>query len=74
MDEERTRSRSLMALHQVISQGVEGTSMPACASLSEHDRWSLAFHVGTLAFKDTDLEAGQSAFAQDKAEYATIPA
>jgi len=72
-DEERARSRSLMALYQVISQGVEGTSMPAFASLSEHDRWSLAFHVGTLAFKDADIEAGKSAFAQDKAASATIP-
>ena len=71
-DEERARSRSLMALYQVISQGVEGTSMPAFASLSEHDRWSLAFHVGTLAFKDTDIAAGESAFAQNKAASATI--
>lgn len=71
-DEERARSRSLMALYQVISQGVEGTSMPAFASLSEHDRWSLAFHVGTMAFKDTDIAAGESAFAQDKAASANI--
>ena len=72
-DEERARSRSLMALYQVISQGVEGTSMPAFASLSEHDRWSLAFHVGSLAFKDTDIAAGESAFAQNNAASATIP-
>ncbi len=71
-DEERARSRSLMALYQVISQGVEGTSMPAFASLSEHDRWSLAFHVGTLAFKDTDIAAGETAFAQNNVASATI--
>lgn len=72
-DEERARSRSLMALYQVISQGVEGTSMPAFAGLSEHDRWSLAFYVGSLAFKDTDIAAGESAFAQNNAASATIP-
>jgi high-affinity iron transporter len=72
-DEERARSRSLMALYQVISQGVEGTSMPAFAGLSEHDRWSLAFYVGRLAFKDTDIAAGESAFAQSSSASATIP-
>jgi high-affinity iron transporter len=71
-DAERARSRSIMALYQVISQGVEGTSMPAFSGLSEHDRWSLAFHIGTLALKDTDIEAGKSAFAYDKAASATI--
>ena len=72
-DEERARSRSLMALYQVISQGVEGTSMPAFAGLSEHDRWSLAFYVGSLAFKGTDIAAGESAFAKSSSASATIP-
>ena len=71
-DHERARSRSLMALYQVISQGVEGTSMPAFTSLSEHDRWSLAFHVGTLAFKDEDIESGKEAFARDKTSATTF--
>lgn len=48
-DAERASSRSVMALYQVVSQGVAGTSMPSFASLSEEDRWSLAFYVGTLA-------------------------
>lgn len=72
-DEERARSRSLMALYQVISQGVDGTSMPAFASLSEHDRWSLAFFVGSLSFKDADIEAGKAAFARDEAPGAALP-
>jgi len=72
-DEERARSRSLMALYQVISQGVEGTSMPAFAGLPEHERWSLAFYVGSLAFKDTDIAAGESAFVQNNTASATIP-
>ncbi|MBZ2209794.1 cytochrome c/FTR1 family iron permease [Massilia soli] len=72
-DRERAQSRSVLALYQVISQGVDGTSMPAFASLSEQDRWSLAFYVGTLAFGDKDLEAGETAFAQEKAIYKALP-
>lgn len=66
-DRERARSRSLMALHLVISQGVAGTSMPAFASLSDADRWSLAFYVGALGFNDTDIKAGKEEFARDAA-------
>lgn len=72
-DEERARSRSLMALYQVLSQGVEGTSMPAFASLSEHDRWSLAFYVGTRAFKDAEIEAGKAAFGRNEVPAAALP-
>ncbi|MCV4820762.1 cytochrome c, partial [Escherichia coli] len=49
-DAERARARSLMALYQVITQGVEGTSMPPFATLSESDRWALAFYIGTLSY------------------------
>jgi len=72
-DQERARTRSLMALYQVISHGVNGTSMPPFASLSEHDRWSLAFHVGRLAYKDADIEAGKNAFVQDKTLFKAVP-
>jgi high-affinity iron transporter len=72
-DQERARSRSLMALYQVISQGVHGTSMPAFTNLSEHDRWSLAFHVGRLSFAEPDIKAGETAFERDKALYSALP-
>ena len=72
-DRERARSRSLMALHQVISQGVAGTSMPAFATLSDEDRWSLAFYVGTLSFNDADIQAGKQAFARDPAPSKALP-
>lgn len=58
-DAERARARSLMALYQVISQGVEGTSMASFAALPEADRWSLAFYVGTLAHDDAMRQYGQ---------------
>ena len=56
-DRARARDRSLFGLYQVISQGLEGTAMQSFAHLSEADRWALAFHSGTLAYRDS--EAGK---------------
>ncbi len=64
-DAERARSRSPMALHQVITQGVDGTSMPSFATLSEADRWALAFYVGTLAYQEDAKQRGAVAFEKD---------
>ena len=47
-DPERARARSLYALYNTITLGVDGTAMPAFAALSDEDRWALAFHVGSL--------------------------
>lgn len=65
IDQERADSRSLMALYQVISHGVEGTSMPSFTSLSEKDRWALAFYVGTLSHNDTMRANGKALWNQD---------
>lgn len=40
--------RSLFALYNAISLGVQGTQMPAYGGLAEADRWALAFHVAGL--------------------------
>ena len=58
-DIERYQQRTLYGLHSTITQGVGGTSMKAYDQLSDEDRWSLAFYVGSLAMesKDVDLEA-----------------
>lgn len=64
-DAERARTRSLMALYQVISQGVEGTSMVSFNSLSEEDRWSLAFYIGTLSHDETMREHGKQLWANN---------
>lgn len=47
-DPQRARARSLYALYNTITLGVDGTAMPAFAGLSDDDRWALAFHVGSL--------------------------
>lgn len=58
-DQERAQSRSLMALYQVISQGVEGTSMPSFSGLTDDDRWALAFFIGGMSFDNTMRAQGE---------------
>lgn len=58
-DAERARTRSIMALYQVISQGVEGTSMVSFNSLPEEDRWALAFYIGTFSHDESMREQGK---------------
>ena len=65
-DRERAASRSLMALHQVISQGVEGTSMPAFGALPDEDRWALAFFAGTLSHDDAMRNRGEQLWQEAK--------
>ncbi len=54
----RARERSLLALHQIISNGVNATAMASFGVLPEEDRWALAFFVGTLAYNEVDKAAG----------------
>lgn len=59
----RYDGRSLLGLHTTITQGVDGTGMAAYGdTLSEEDRWSLAFYVGGLAVTETVANAGEEAF------------
>ena len=48
-DVARYRHRSAYGLYSTITQGVDGTSMPAFAQFSDAERWDLAFFVGSLA-------------------------
>lgn len=61
----RARERSLFALHQIISNGVPGTAMQGFGSLSDEDRWALAFFVGTLPYVQSDKTAGGKALANE---------
>ena len=66
-DRERARERSLFALYQVVTQGVHGTAMPSFeTSLSEDDRWALAFFAGSLSYSDTDRSQGASLWNSDR--------
>ncbi len=72
-DRERARERSVFALHQAITRGVEGTSMPAFAALSDEDRWALAFYVSTLSYSDDERKAGAALWESDQELQAAIP-
>ena len=64
-DAERAAQRSLFALYQAISQGVQGTSMTGYASLSEDDRWALSFYVGGMAYAADASAEGAALWADD---------
>ncbi len=72
-DAERAQSRSLMALYQVISQGVAGTSMASFAALPESDRWDLAFFIGGLSFGPATRAHGEQLWKEDPALRAHFP-
>ncbi len=72
-DAERAGSRSLMALHQVVSQGVEGTSMTSYATLSEEDRWAVAFYIGTLSNDAAMRQRGEQLWQNDSSLKARFP-
>lgn len=55
----RAGERSLFALYQVISQGLDGTSMASFAHMSSQDRWALAFYVGSFAYPTADPSKGE---------------
>lgn len=64
-DRDRARERSIFALYQVISQGLEGTAMTSFAHLPEQDRWALALYSGNLAYTDAQRGAGERLWRQN---------
>lgn len=72
-DHERARERSVFALQQIITRGVEGTSMPAFAQLSDEDRWALAYFAASLSYADADRQAGAKLWADQPALHAAVP-
>lgn len=72
-DRERSAGRSVFALYQVISLGVEGTAMPAFSALSDDERWALAFFIGGLSY-DNDMRArGKEGWHNDNSSRSLIP-
>jgi len=53
-DKERAINRSLLGLFDAITNGLDDTAMPAFTQFKEQQRWSLAFYVGSLAFKNSN--------------------
>jgi len=72
-DRARARQRSLFALYQATTQGIDGTPMPAFAHLPSDDRWALAFHVGQFAFPAGEAARGQALWQDDAAPANAVP-
>jgi high-affinity iron transporter len=64
-DKSRAGERSLFALYQVISQGLDGTSMASFGHLPSQDRWALAFYVGAFAYPAGDASIGEKLWQSD---------
>lgn len=71
-DKDRAKERSAFALYQAISQGIEGTAMPGFATISESDRWALAFFIGQFAHSNSEAVAGQKVWTENAAVRAQL--
>lgn len=72
-DPERARQRSVFALYQVVTQGIDGTPMPSFAQLSDEDRWALAFYAGHFAASDRQAGEGEEIWEHDAAARGAVP-
>jgi high-affinity iron transporter len=63
-EQERQTQRSVYALYNAISLGVEGTAMLGYGSLKEDQRWALAFYVSNFLANDTQRELGAAAWTR----------
>jgi high-affinity iron transporter len=57
-DRQRMDQRSIYGLYSTITLGVQGTAMASFRTLSEDERWALAFYVSALADDVADLARG----------------
>ncbi|MGB1763252.1 FTR1 family protein [Alloalcanivorax xenomutans] len=63
----RYEGRSLLGLYTTITGGVEGTGMAAYEeTLSEADRWALAFYVGSMAVTPEMAASGKTAINNEQ--------
>lgn len=72
-DAARAAQRSPLALYEVITQGLQGTEMTSYESLSDAERWSLAFHVAGMAYGGSDRARGEQLWQSDRGLHAAVP-
>lgn len=65
-DVERAKERSVLSLYQTTTQGVGGTAMPSFASLSEEERWAVAYFASTLSYSEAEREQGAALWKTEK--------
>lgn len=71
-DRDRAKERSIFSLYQTTTRGVEGTAMPSFGTLSEDDRWAIAFFASTLSYSDSDRQLGAKLWSSDKSLHTVI--
>jgi high-affinity iron transporter len=57
-ERQRMAQRSVYGLYSTITLGVRGTAMAGFRTLSEDERWTLAFYVSNLASSEADRTRG----------------
>ena len=72
-DAARARERSIFALYQVISQGIDGTAMQSFGDLPSDDRWALAFRAGSFAATDGQVREGERLWRTDASVRRRVP-
>ena len=69
----RARQRSVFALYQVVTQGLDGTAMQSFADLPSDQRWAVAFRAGGFAFTDEQAREGERLWKSDASLRQRIP-
>jgi high-affinity iron transporter len=72
-DAERARQRSVFALYQVVTQGIDGTAMQSFADRPNDQRWASAFLAGSFAFSDEQAREGERLWKAHPALRQRIP-
>jgi high-affinity iron transporter len=72
-DAARARQRSVFALYQAVTQGIDGTAMQSFADLPNDQRWAVAFRAGGFAFTDEQAREGERLWKSDPSLRRRIP-
>ncbi len=68
-DRHRALNRSVLGLFDAINNGIDGTAMPAFSTMTEQQRWSLSFYVGSLGFDSLAVADNHNADLQQRVNY-----
>ncbi len=73
-DPARARERSLFSLYEVVTQGLDETSMLSYRDiLPEEDRWAVALYAGTLSFTPEERQQGEMLWQCEEALRVQFP-
>ena len=73
IDRDRARERSVFALQQVVTQGIDGTAMQGFSDMPDSDRWAVALYASHLAFPKELAVKGKKLWQSDPSIRALVP-